>query len=156
MTPHTSESSVREYLSSDHRRLDGLMESCRDLVEKGEMEGAGRAFAEFRSGLMRHIKIEEGLVFPVFESATGLTRSSGPTAVMRQEHEEIIRLLGLIVELFDSASPTPAEFSSLRSALVGLLRQHNDKEERILYPMTDRTASPDVLRDLIEKMKAFK
>jgi iron-sulfur cluster repair protein YtfE (RIC family) len=156
MTSDTSKGSVTDYLSSDHRRLDGLMQSCRELVEKGVMNEAAGVFAEFRAGLKRHVKIEEGLVFPVFESSTGLTRSAGPTGVMRHEHEEILRLLDLIKDLFESASPTPSEFSSLRSALAALLQAHNDKEERILYPMTDRAASPEALRELVEKMKAFK
>ena len=72
---------VMEYLMTDHRRLDGIMETCRDLAAAGNMSAAASKFGEFRKGLMRHIKIEEGLLFPEFEMATGLDRSSGPTGV---------------------------------------------------------------------------
>ena len=155
MTTQTTMQTVTEYLMQDHRRLDGLMGSCRDRVQAQDMKQAGEIFAEFRAGLMRHIKIEEGLLFPEFETATGLARDSGPTGVMRYEHAEIIRLLDLIKELFDGAAPSASEFESLRSAVVALLQEHNGKEERILYPMTDRMVPPDALRDLVSKMKAF-
>jgi iron-sulfur cluster repair protein YtfE (RIC family) len=146
---------VTDYLMNDHRRLDGLMKTCRDLVEAGDMKGASATYAFFRQGLKRHIKIEEGILFPEFETATGLARNSGPTGVMLHEHAEIVRLLDLIEDLFESAAPAPAEFESLRSALVALLHEHNGKEERILYPMTDRMVQPAALSDLVARMKAF-
>ena len=147
--------SAMDYLQADHRRLDGLMGECQAKARAGEMGTAGEVFARFRDGLVRHIKIEEGLLFPVFEKATGLPKTGGPTGVMRQEHEEILRLLGLLRELFGSADPAPAEFESLQSTLVALLHEHNLKEERILYPMTDSQVPPEQLRDLVAKMKAF-
>jgi iron-sulfur cluster repair protein YtfE (RIC family) len=155
MTTDTSAQTVTAYLMADHRRLDGLMETCKGQAEKGDMKGAGATFAEFRAGLMRHIKIEERLLFPEFEAATGLDRGGGPTGVMRLEHTEIIRLLDLIEGLFEGQAPSAPEFDSLRSALIGLLHEHNGKEERILYPMTDRMVAPDALHDLLTKMKAF-
>jgi len=155
MTMGTPTDSAMEYLQTDHRRLDGLMDRCRSLAREGDMKGASPVFEEFREGLVRHIKIEEGLLFPEFEKATGLAKEGGPTGVMRHEHEEILRLLGLIRELFGSADPSSTEFESLRSALVALLHEHNMKEERILYPMTDRMVPPDQLRDLVNKMRAF-
>lgn len=155
MTAKTGHDSAMEYLQADHRRLDGIMTDCTSKAESGDMAGAAAAFSRFREGLTRHIKIEEGLLFPEFEKATGLERASGPTGVMRSEHEEILRLLGLIRELFDGAEPDATEFSDLRSALVALLHEHNVKEERILYPMTDQMVAPDRLKDLVDKMRRF-
>ena len=154
MTDRTSQT-VTDYLMNDHRRLDGLMQSCRGLVEAGDMKGASATYAGFHQGLKRHIKIEEGILFPEFETATGLARNSGPTGVMLHEHAEIVRLLDLIKDLLEGAAPAPAEFESLRSALVALLHEHNGKEERILYPMTDRMVPPAALNELVAKMKAF-
>lgn len=155
MSVETKMDTAMGYLQADHRRLDGLMQSCRTKAEAGEMAGAAELFAQFRDGLMRHIKIEEGLLFPEFEAATGLSRGDGPTGVMRYEHAEIIRLLDLIKDLFASEGPSAGEFESLRGALVALLSEHNGKEERILYPMTDRMVPPDRLSDLVSKMKRF-
>jgi iron-sulfur cluster repair protein YtfE (RIC family) len=124
-------------------------------VEAGDFEGAARHFAEFRTGLLRHIKIEEKLVFPEFEAATGLAGNSGPTGVMRFEHCEIIRLLDLIRDLFAGHAPSSEEFERLRGALLAVLHGHNDKEERILYPMTDKMTPPQRLRSLVDDMRAF-
>ena len=129
---------VMEYLSSDHQRLDGLMTAAGDRAKAGDMNAAAAGFGEFMRGLLRHIRIEEELLFPAFEGATGLSQG-GPTSVMKLEHAEIQRLLGSIRDLFDSGDPQPAEFESLRSALVALLHEHNLKEERVLYPATDQT-----------------
>ena len=156
MNAETQVDSAMDYLQADHRRLDGLMGVCKEMAEAGDMKGAATAFAEFRNGLMRHIKIEEGLLFPEFEAATGLVRAGGPTGVMRHEHAEILRLLGLAKEILESERPAPDEFERLRASLVALLREHNMKEERILYPMTDRMVPPPQLRDLCRKMRDFK
>ena len=156
MTTQNQIDSVMDYLQADHRRLDGLMDSTRQKVDSGDLKGAAAEFAQFREGLLRHIKIEEGLVFPDFEAATGLSRSGGPTGVMRYEHAEIIRLLDLIKELFDAAQPAAAEFGPLRASLVALLTEHNMKEERILYPMTDRMVPPQQLKELMRKIRDFR
>ena len=156
MRSETGTDSVTAYLQADHKRLDGLMNITRASVEAGDMEGATRYFSEFRAGLMRHIKIEEGLVFPEFEDATGLERSTGPTGVMRHEHAEIIRLLDLIRDLFSGEQAIAVEFERLRGALVAVLRAHNEKEERIVYPMTDRMVPQERLQGLLEGMRAFR
>lgn len=144
------------YLQGDHRRLDTLMERCRECVSSLQMDLAARLFAEFRLGLMRHIKIEEGLLFPEFELATGISRSQGPTGVMRFEHEEIIRLLELMRDLFNWPRPDAQEFERLHASIMVLLHEHNGKEERTLYPMTDQMVPPDRHRTLMANIKAFK
>jgi len=156
MEARTTNDSAMEYLQADHRRLDGLMGGCRTLVASGDLAGARAAFTEFRQGLLRHIKIEEGLLFPEFEAASGMGPDGGPTGVMRYEHAEIIRLLDVIRDLLDGAEPAPGEFESVRSSLVALLHEHNLKEERILYPMTDRLVPPPALSELCRKMRDFK
>ncbi len=149
------QTSAMDYLQDDHRRLDRLMTTCRELMEQGDAAEAGRRFEEFRRGLIRHIKIEEGILFPAFEKATGSARRDGPTGVMRVEHEEILRLLGLIREVFEAEDPPAGEFESLRSQLVTRLAEHNLKEERIIYPGVDREVPPDTLVPLVRSMREF-
>lgn len=147
--------SAMEYMQSDHRRLDAIMCQCKELVSSGDLRGAADQFERFREGLMRHIKIEEGLLFPAFETATGTPRQGGPTGVMRIEHEEIIRLLGLMRTVFESETPAVIEFETLCSQLESNLHEHNLKEEQIIYPGTDRALSPEALHELIGKIRAF-
>jgi iron-sulfur cluster repair protein YtfE (RIC family) len=146
---------VTGYLQADHRRLDGLIEACRATLAAGDSGAAAGLFGEFRAGLLRHIKIEEEMVFPEFEAATGLDPTHGPTGVMRYEHEEITRMLELIRELLSAPEPGVPEFERLRDRLTSLLHEHNAKEERILYPMTDRMVQAERLRGLVERMRSF-
>lgn len=146
---------VTDYLQGDHRRLDALMVRCRGLVEAGSLKEAAALYGEFCGGLQRHIRIEEELLFPAFEEATGMGQGSGPTGVMRSEHQEILRLLGEIRDLFEGRPPAAPDFEPLRSALVALLSEHNAKEERILYPMSDQMVPPGQLAELVQRMKSF-
>ena len=56
---------LHEFLARDHERLDVLLRSClRDA------EGIWQAkYAEFRGGLLRHISIEERVLFPELSEA---------------------------------------------------------------------------------------
>jgi len=86
----------------------------------------------------------------------GLSREGGPTGVMRYEHMEIIRLLGIVAALFESGQPAREEFDRVHASLVALLHEHNMKEERIIYPMTDRMTPPPRLHELCRKIQEFK
>lgn len=154
MTTNTQVSTVYDYLQNDHRRLDGIMDACKALAASGDAGSAAAKFDDFRAVLLRHIRIEEEMLFPAFEGATGMGEG-GPTAVMRHEHVEIQRLLGLACDLFAGDNPDMNEFESLRSALVALLHEHNVKEERILYPMTDRMLPPAQRTDLVRRMQEY-
>lgn len=142
---------VSEFLSGDHRRLDAILSAVEGLVASETFAEAAPKFAEFACGLTRHIEMEEGILFPVFEEKTGMT--AGPTAVMRHEHDEIRRLLEILASAL-AVSDAPA-FSAADGQLHEVLGAHNQKEEQILYPMSDRVAGGERERDdLVRKMQA--
>jgi len=124
---------VTDYLSSDHDRLDALLEAVRRFVEKGDWEQAQSMYAEFDRGLDRHIRMEEEILFPLFQARTGI---AGPTTVMREEHHLIRGVLALLSSAV--LRKRADDFHAGRFALVSVLGPHNEKEERVLYPMTDR------------------
>jgi iron-sulfur cluster repair protein YtfE (RIC family) len=124
---------VTQYMSWDHDRLDALLESARSGVERGDWIAARRYFDDFQRGLDRHMRLEEGTLFPVFEKQVGLT---GPTEVMRQEHglvRDALAILGGAVGRGDARG-----FGVCLTSLLDVLAAHNAKEERILYPAADR------------------
>jgi iron-sulfur cluster repair protein YtfE (RIC family) len=129
-----SHATVAEIFGRDHRGLDGLLGAAERALGAGQPVRAGVIFSRFREGLERHIVAEEEILFPAFEELTGIT--CGPTAVMRAEHAEIRALLGEIAACLQGAADPAASLA----ALTALLLAHNGKEERILYPMTDRLA----------------
>ncbi|MHC4839341.1 MAG: Rrf2 family transcriptional regulator [Planctomycetota bacterium] len=125
---------VDEYLSWDHDRLDALMEKARADVESQLWEEAHARVTEFRHGLFRHIDVEENVLFPAFEDATGI-RQGGPTSVMRDEHVAIKEAVCGIEKAV--AEKSVDDFERWHADLLGVLTEHNMKEENILYPTTD-------------------
>ena len=106
-------------------------------------------YREFRGGLQRHIRAEEDVHFPAFESATGMV--GGPVTVMLREHREIEVVLDEIeTRLQAGESPEP-----LAASLRGVLGPHNVKEENMLYPMTDASFSPPERADLVRRIRGI-
>ena len=84
---------VNEALSWDHDRLDDLESRAFKARERGDFSEAKALYAVFAFGLRRHIRFEEEILFPEFESRLGLSSAMGPSAVMRDEHREILECL---------------------------------------------------------------
>lgn len=128
---------ISEYLGQDHRCCDNLFERVERSVVKAQWEEAEPAFRSFDEAMQRHMAMEETVLFPAFESATGM--ASGPTRVMREEHRQIRGLLAGID--FTLKERDAVGFDGHAETLNILLQQHNIKEEGMLYPMSDRALS---------------
>jgi len=124
---------VTAYLSWDHERLTGLLDDAEFGVEAGDFDGAADRCREFEGGLARHMRLEEEVLFPLFEARAGLV--DGPTAVLRAEHREIERAAALVREGLERHD-TEAFHDGL-SFLRATLRCHDSKEEHILFPTID-------------------
>jgi iron-sulfur cluster repair protein YtfE (RIC family) len=125
--------SITRYLSWDHDRLDGLLSEATRRVDAGHLSDARSLFTAFDEGLRRHIRVEEELLFPLFESRTGMR--NGPTAVMRTEHRSIEAELLRMRRGLDAGDAS--EYATGLATLHGVLGPHNVKEEQVLYPTTD-------------------
>lgn len=145
--------SAAAYLGWDHDRLDALLSAHAGALASGRMAEAVLRFSEFSTGLRHHIRMEEEVLFPAFERSVG-EAGCGPTAVMRLEHRLIESLLERMeAGLSDPAGPTAA-IETLRQELLLVLADHNAKEERIVYPLTDLHHPGAERRDLIRRMQA--
>lgn len=130
--------SISQFLTDDHRGCDEHFAEVETLVQKKDWAGAAAAFATADARLRCHLDREEQILFPAFEQVTGMR--SGPTAVMRMEHEQMRALLGpLGTAVRDRDGTRCLDFVE---SLLLLIQQHNMKEEQVLYPMCDQ-----VLRD---------
>lgn len=152
-SPAREPSSVTEYLEADHRRLDAILPDVERLAAAGTYREASGRFAEFSTGLDRHIEIEEQILFPTFESATGMM-GGGPTHVMRAEHIEIRDFMRIATESLSRGDG--ARFAKALGGLRQTLSAHNMKEEHMLYPMTDQAMHGDEQRrQLVSRLQAF-
>lgn len=140
--------SLSDYLTDDHNHCDTLFANAENAVSERHWQEAERQFGAFRAAVERHFAREESILFPEFEQRTGMTQ--GPTLVMREEHDQMrAALAGLADRLARRAG---AAYLDQSDTLLMLMRQHNMKEEQVLYPMSERVLD-DVGADLIEAMR---
>ena len=118
---------LHELLSKDHQRLDALLDEA--------------TYSEFRRGLLRHIGIEERLLFPI------VRKRGGATAVVEQLHRDHAALAALLVP-----PPTATGIAQIRA----LLEEHNPLEEgpEGIYQHVE-TLAAGALGDLIASVEAF-
>jgi iron-sulfur cluster repair protein YtfE (RIC family) len=126
--------SVSSALQGHHRHLDDMLDRVEMAVEVGNWGESRRRFAVFRKDLEEHMRLEEELMFPSLEAATGSRR--GPIPVMRAEHAEIIFALSAIELLIAEEQPVAEPLADLEARLAA----HHLKEESVLYPMFERMA----------------
>jgi hemerythrin superfamily protein len=103
---------ISGYLEEDHRRIETFLQQAtgsRDQIEP-------KFYEEFRGALLRHIGMEERILFPAIRNATG---GDGPQA-LEQLHRDHGALAALLV-------PTPN--ASILRAIHTILRRHNSIEE---------------------------
>ncbi|KAF7599907.1 MAG: hemerythrin HHE cation-binding protein [Candidatus Dactylopiibacterium carminicum] len=124
------------YLTADHRHCDEQLGALRKLALAADSATAAQTFEALNHDVLAHFAAEEEVLFPAFESATGM--SCGPTQVMRMEHAEARELLADLAEAVSGQDVDGVRGHG--EALLILLQQHNMKEENILYPMAYNVA----------------
>ena len=103
---------IHRYLADDHRRLDGLLDCA--MADPEKIDAA--AYAQFRAGLLKHIGMEEKVLFP----AARKQRGGEPlpiAAKLRLDHGALTALL----------VPTPT--APIVAAIRAILIVHNPIEE---------------------------
>lgn len=125
---------ISSYLESDHKRCDELFAQTNASVVAGQWDRAQRSFQYFCQALERHMTMEENVMFPAFEQATG--SYAGPTHELRREHQHFRGILQRLDESIQGHNAT--DFFDHTDTLRIIMGQHNLKEEGILHPMVDR------------------
>jgi GMP synthase-like glutamine amidotransferase len=139
-TSSATKGPVHRFFARDHRRLDGLLR--RAIASDGPLDLA--AFGAFRAGLLRHIGMEEKVLFTAVRGARG-GEPLGIAALLRVDHGAIAALL----------VPTPTR--EIVAQLRSVLEPHNRREERLdgAYDASDQALSDDAAARLIAELEAF-
>ena len=141
---------ITDFMEQDHDRLDGLFKDFQS-AKAGDLAKAKELFSEFKRSLQRHIVWEEEILFPRFESRTGMG-DGGPTAVMRMEHRRIKELLE---EIHGRVAAVNTDTGEYEHELKDVLLAHNTKEEAVLYPAIDRCVSENEAAGMVAAMQAL-
>lgn len=112
-------------LADDHARLDQLLTRA--------LANDQAAYDEFRAGLLRHIAIEEKVLF----ADARVRRGGAPLPIVRQLHADHAALASLLVP-----SPTRA----LLEDICMILNEHNplEEDEGGLYDTCEQLAGTDL------------
>ncbi len=130
---------IGSFLGQDHQDCDEQYLLAEAHAGSGNWPAAELDFAAVAKVLEQHMQMEEQIMFPALEAAIG--SNYGPTAVMRSEHQQLRQIVGRMSESIAQRN-TDAFFDDA-DTLRMLLRQHNLKEESILYPMAERVLGED-------------
>ncbi len=143
-------SALSDFLTRDHDQCDKHFSDAENAVAEGDLVQGRQIFHTFKQATLVHFQREEALLFPAFEQRTGM--QDGPTGVMRSEHDQIRdALMAMEGALENGAAGT---FLNQAEALLLMMRQHNMKEEQILYPMADQALEHD-RAELVRSMQVL-
>ena len=97
--------------------------------------------------LEAHASLEDELLFTALEPHLGT--QSGPLAVMRMEHDQIVNLLERI-----PSAPDLAQTRALAAQMIEVSRAHFQKEEQVLFRMARQFLDDATLSALGTKWSA--
>lgn len=144
-------SGLAEFFEQDHRDCDARWADVEELLDTEDIEAALPAWRKYLAGMQRHIAMEEEILFPAFEEASGI-HDAGPTDVMRLEHQQIRTLLGEIDEIIGAGDCERA--LEVGDTLLMLIQTHSAREEEVLYPMAQNLLAGN-WNELAERLAQF-
>ena len=135
-----TDQSLTEFFTRGHRQCDGKWAEVEAAAQAGDVDAEKESWRAFQGELLRHLRMEEEVMFPAFEQATGMT-DHGPTFMMRSEHDQMRGLIDQMGAAVDGGDHD--ELVDLGDTLLMLIQQHNQKEEHMLYPMAEQALVAD-------------
>lgn len=138
MTTINTEAGLAGFFTQDHQECDARWAELEEHLEGADAATAQTLWKAFDNGMRRHLAMEEDVLFPAFDSRSGMG-GGGPTAMMRMEHQQMRGLLDQIGAAIDAGDTDEA--LDVGDTLLMLIQQHNVKEEGMLYPMAQNMLS---------------
>lgn len=141
-----------DFFSQGHRNCDAGWADVEVAAEAGDDAAVRSGWQRFERDFRRHLAMEEELLFPAVEAATGMV-DAGPTHVMRMEHEQMRGVLDQMAAAIERGDSQ--ELLDQGDTLHILIQQHNVKEEGVLYPMAERALGGEwpELRAVLEQFE---
>jgi hypothetical protein len=130
---------LHRFFAADHRRLERLLNGS--ISEPGRIHLG--AFGEFRAGILKHIGMEERVLFPAARRAQG--EPLALAARLRVDHGALAALL--------VPTPTPA----MVARILSVLGPHNRREEEPggVYDACDEAVGTAEAARLVQELRGF-
>jgi hemerythrin-like domain-containing protein len=120
-----------DWLHHDHVDHEAILFDCQAAAEQEEWRAVKQIFEELVSRVRVHMAMEEEILNPAYEAA--MDAPQGPTQALREEHDEIYRLLRDLPRVLES-NDSDIFLESLLP-LEKVMTKHHEKEEEIFLPM---------------------
>ncbi len=124
--------SIEILLSEDHQTIDRLYDEYLD-VKLSRPAAAMDSFRKYKTSLLKHIKCEEDLVFPILLRFP-TERACEEVFTLREEHQIIIPLLMEV----EKQLARGGDLAHSERRLFEELHEHNAREEMHVYGPLDR------------------
>ncbi len=146
--PHTHFHNITEYLAWDHDGQEDELFETRDAIDRSDLITALARFETYQRKLIRHMRLEETILFPLIESLAPAISTA--VTEMRHEHGHVRQaLLAMRRALLAGALDT---FRQASEDLELVLLAHEAREERFVYPVLDRCLSPEQRADVAARL----
>jgi len=133
--------SVAVFMSTDHSRLDYILQEFRKSKKAGETK---QLFLEFKNGIERHMKWEEDILFPIVKQKLG--DDSAMIDELLLQHNRIRD------DLKGISAGLKTRDAALESDLEQLLAGHDKMEEEGIYPWIDDYVEDKAKREALSRM----
>ncbi|HEY1371516.1 MAG TPA: hemerythrin domain-containing protein [Candidatus Binatia bacterium] len=129
---------IHQYLAGDHRRLEALL--ARAVADPENIDAA--AYAGFRTGLLRHIGMEEKVLLPAAQKRAGAPLPLA--AKLRLDHGALVALL------------VPPPTKAIVAAIRAILDRHDpiEEDEGGIYDQAERAAEEEA-GEILSRLKNF-
>jgi hemerythrin-like domain-containing protein len=115
----------------DHRKFETALENCEIAAGAHEWKEAIRLFNNFTSDLKLHMRMEDEVLYPLFESEVG--DANEDLAELNDEHDTLVRLLNDLACVIKNR-----DFDHFEESLEPLKQamfEHNAHEEAVFKRM---------------------
>ena len=97
----TNDETLAAFFIQDHRNCDGGWAEVEATADADDAAATRGAWTRFDKAMRTHLQMEEEVLFPAFEAATGMT--AGPTQIMRMEHVQMRGVLDQMAAALEAA-----------------------------------------------------
>ena len=135
-------------LKADHEKVAGILNSIDETTERA-VKGRNELFAQLKSELDLHAKIEEEILYPALEE----TEEAREITLEAYEEHRLVKQL--LAEL-EAAPKDTEEWTAKFSVLKENIEHHVEEEEGEMFKKARQALSEEEIETLGEQLQAAK